>query len=81
VTDRFNKAFEFGPLDRFTLKQRLVIRLAGFVGYVAVKIIGSTLRFETTGRENFTSIADSDKLPIYSFWHDRIIAGTYFFRD
>ncbi len=80
MTDRFNKAFEFGPLDRFTLKQRLIIRLAGFVGYVAVKIIGSTLRFETTGWENFTSIVDNDKLPIYSFWHDRIIAGTYFFR-
>jgi lysophospholipid acyltransferase (LPLAT)-like uncharacterized protein len=44
-------------------------------------MLGATLRFQTTGWENFETIEKAGKLPIYSFWHDRIIAGTYFFRN
>lgn len=81
MTDHFEKAYEFQPLDRFTAKQRLIIRVAGFVFYLLVKTIGSTLRFDKTDWHNYEAIEAAEKLPIYSFWHDRIIAGTYFFRD
>jgi lysophospholipid acyltransferase (LPLAT)-like uncharacterized protein len=81
VTKSIETAYQFGPLDRFTFSQRLVIRVAGLVGYVLVRILGSTVRFQTTGWEHFEAIDNAGKLPIYSFWHDRIIAGTYFFRN
>lgn len=80
ATKTIETAYQFGPLDRFTFSQRLVIRVAGFFGYVLVRLLGSTIRFQTTGWENFEEIEKAGKLPIYSFWHDRIIAGTYFFR-
>lgn len=81
MTKSIETTYQFGPLDRFTFKQRLVIRVAGFFGYVLIRMLGATLRFQTTGWENFETIEKAGKLPIYSFWHDRIIAGTYFFRN
>jgi Uncharacterized protein conserved in bacteria len=81
VTKSIETAYDFGPLDRFTLKQRFVIRAAGFLGYVLVRSLGATIRFQTTGWENFEAIEKTGKIPIYSFWHDRIISGTYFFRN
>lgn len=74
-------AYRFAGLERYTFGQRIVIRLAGLAFYLAIRIIGSTLRFERTGWENFEAIEDAGKLPIYAFWHDRIVAGTYYFRD
>jgi len=74
-------AFTFHSLERFTLLQRLAIRTAGFGLYLFVRLIGATLRFETIGQENLEKIEGSGRLPIYAFWHDRIIAGTYFFRN
>ncbi len=81
MANDFDNVYRFAPLDNYTFKQRFVIRLAGFVFYWLIRIIGSTMRFEATGIENFRSIVDAGKLPIYTFWHDRIVAGTYYFRD
>jgi len=81
MSEDFQKAYQFDSLDRFTLKQRIVIRTVGYLGYLIVRLIGSTIRFEKTGWENFEAIKAAGKIPIYSFWHDRIIAGTYFFRE
>jgi lysophospholipid acyltransferase (LPLAT)-like uncharacterized protein len=38
-------------------------------------------RFEVQGIENLLAIETAGNLPIYSFWHDRIFLGTYFFRN
>ena len=81
MTKSIETAYQFGPLDRFTFSQRLIIRVAGVFVYVLVRMLGSTIRFQTTGWENFEAIEQAGKLPIYSFWHNRIISGTYFFRD
>jgi hypothetical protein len=81
VSEQFDTPYRFGSLDRFSLRQRIVIRFAGIFSYIIVRIIGSTLRFETSGWNHFDTIEGEGKLPIYSFWHDRMIAGTYYFRD
>lgn len=81
MSEDFQKAYQFDSLDRFTFRQRLVIRFVGFIGHLLIRLIGSTIRFQKTGWENFEVIKAAGKLPIYSFWHDRIIAGTYFFRE
>ena len=68
-------------LARFELKERIAIRLGDLAFYGAIKLIGMTLRYQTEGWEHFEAIEAAGKVPIYTFWHDRIFAGTYFFRD
>jgi lysophospholipid acyltransferase (LPLAT)-like uncharacterized protein len=48
---------------------------------LADKIIGKTIRYQTEGWENYEQIERDNKIPIYAFWHNRIFAGTYFFRN
>lgn len=74
------KAFKFASLDAYTLKQRLLIRVSAFGLYFLFHAIGKTLRYEVEGWEYLEQIERLGKLPIYCFWHDRIFAGTYFFR-
>ncbi len=66
---------------KYQLKDRLTIRAAELAFYLLILIIGRTIRYEVAGWENFEAIASSGKLPIYAFWHDRIFASTYFFRN
>jgi len=68
-------------LARFSLKERLAIRLADIAFYAAIRLIGMTLRYRTDGWDRLEGIETAGKRPIYTFWHDRIFAGTYFFRD
>lgn len=81
MTDQLQKVYEITPLSAYPLKDRLLIRLADRALYLLIRIIGITMRYETEGWENFEAIENAGKLPIYSFWHDRIFAGTYFFRN
>jgi lysophospholipid acyltransferase (LPLAT)-like uncharacterized protein len=81
VRDDFEKAYQFNPLTRYTFAERSLIRFADVSLYALIALIGRTLRFEVEGWENFESIESAGKIPIYSFWHDRIFAGTYFFRN
>jgi hypothetical protein len=69
------------PLSAYNFKQRVIIRLADLAFFVLISIIGKTLKYETEGWENFEAIEKVGKIPIYSFWHNRIFAGTYFFRN
>lgn len=39
------------------------------------------MKFEEFDVENLKCVRQAGHLPIISFWHDRIIPGTYFFRD
>jgi lysophospholipid acyltransferase (LPLAT)-like uncharacterized protein len=73
-------AYKFGPLDRFTFKERLIIRLSGLLAYTVLKLIGMTLRFRVTNPQFEEEIISAGKQPIYTFWHDRMVPGTYFFR-
>lgn len=75
-----DKIYDFAPLDQYPLKKRLLIRLADLFFYSAIKVLGATARFEVRGMANHDSIFADGKLPIYTFWHDRIFLGTYFFR-
>ncbi|MBX3288904.1 MAG: lysophospholipid acyltransferase family protein [Acidobacteria bacterium] len=80
MSDQINKAFSFAPLDKYTFAQRMTIRLAAWAFYWSIRIIGSTVRFDSEGLENFDNIRASGKLPVYAFWHDRIIGSAYYFR-
>ena len=74
-------SFARADLSAYSFKQKLIIHVAERAFYVLIKLVGKTIRYETSGWENFTNIERAGKIPIYSFWHNRIFAGTYFFRD
>lgn len=79
--DKNLKVYQFSDLSRYTFKQRFIIRAAGLAFYVLINLIAKTIRFEVEGWENFEQIERDGKIPIYTFWHDRIFLGTYFFRQ
>ena len=81
MPNKINKAFVHAGLAGYSLKDRLTIRAADLAFYILIRVIGATIRFQVEGWENFESIERAGKLPIYAFWHDRIFAGTYFFRN
>ncbi len=81
MSKQIEKLYRFSPLSEYSLKQRLAIRAADWAFFLLIKLIGSTLRFETEGWEHFETIERNGKKPIYAFWHNRIFPGTYFFRD
>lgn len=66
----------------FTLRQRFALWLISTVGYLAIAIIGRTLRFEVTTEQG---IPGPEKMPppgaIAPFWHRCVFAATYFFRN
>jgi lysophospholipid acyltransferase (LPLAT)-like uncharacterized protein len=70
------RLYSFAKLDQYTFKQRLIIRLAGFLLHWLIRFICSTVKFEVEGLENHS---ETEPL-IYCFWHNRIPMATYFWR-
>jgi lysophospholipid acyltransferase (LPLAT)-like uncharacterized protein len=79
--ERVRRAYGFAPLDAYTFRQRLAIRAADLAFYLAIRLLGSTLRFSVEGGEHWEAASRGGGLPVYTFWHDRIFPGTYFFRQ
>lgn len=78
--ERVARAFRFADLSGYRPRQRLAIRAADLAFYLLIRAVGSTLRFRVEGREHWEEASRGGRLPIYTFWHDRIFPGTYFFR-
>jgi len=78
---KIENSYRRADLTAYTFRQRIVIHLADWAFYLLIKLIGKTIRYETEGWENFERIEHDGKIPIYCFWHNRIFAGTYFFRN
>lgn len=79
--DQLQEVYKFTDLSKYSSKERFLIRAADLAFYFLIRVIGKTLRFEVENEENYEAIVNAGKLPIYTFWHDRIFAGTYFFRN
>lgn len=75
-----DKVYQPADLSAYSLTQRSMIRLASLTFFAAIKLIGSTIRFEVRGMEHLEAIKQAGKTPIYTFWHDRIFLSTYFWR-
>ncbi len=68
-----------GP-RRFTLRQRIVLRIVIAAGYWFIRLIGPTLRVSVSYEEGAQPTVGQRPL-ILSFWHACIIPATYLFRD
>ena len=64
----------------FRLWERVQIGLASWVGYLAVLLIGRTLRWEVYGWENWEAARQRGRGLIYTFWHREIFAACWFWR-
>jgi len=68
-----------GP-RRFTLRQRIVLRIIIWLGYWVIRLIGPTLRVCISFEEGAQSTLEQRPL-IGSFWHSCIIPATYICRN
>jgi lysophospholipid acyltransferase (LPLAT)-like uncharacterized protein len=69
-----------GPISRrFTLGQRISLRLIIFLGHLLIRLIGPTLRLSVSYEEGAQEALDQRPI-ILSFWHACIIPATYAFR-
>lgn len=75
-----NEIYEFADLSSYSFKQRLLIRVADIIFYLLISLLGRATRFEVEGWENWETIKHDGKLPIYTYWHNRIFLTLYFWR-
>jgi lysophospholipid acyltransferase (LPLAT)-like uncharacterized protein len=65
---------------RFTLRQRIVLRLIIWMGYWFIRLIGPTLRVCVSHEEGAQKTVNQRPL-IVSLWHSGLIPATYVCRD
>ena len=65
---------------RFTLRQRIVLRIIIFIGYWFIRLISPTLRV-CVSREEGAQEAVGQRPLVLNFWHAGIIPATYLFRN
>lgn len=69
------------PEQTSSFWRRLCFNALGITGWVLIQALARTWRWQIHGWENFKK-AEEQKLPlIYAFWHGRILAATYFWRN
>jgi lysophospholipid acyltransferase (LPLAT)-like uncharacterized protein len=68
-----------GP-RRFTLRQRIILRIIIWLGYWVIRLIGPTLRVCVSFEDGAQETMEQRPL-IGSFWHSCIIPATYICRD
>ena len=77
MSETADRLYSFADISSYTFKQRLLIRVAGLALYWLIRVIGTTLRIEVKGWENYSE----GKPFVYCFWHNRIPIATYFWRQ
>ena len=64
----------------FTLWERVQIFFVSWIGYLAVLLIGHSLRWEVFGWENYEATRTMGKSFIFTCWHCEIFSATWFWR-
>lgn len=54
--------------------------LVSGLGYWAIRLIGSTIRWESDGVEHLDALHRSNRQAILTFWHGRIFPATWYWR-
>ena len=76
-----DRAYSFAPLSTYSFRDRLLIRAADLAFFVLIKLIGGTVKIEIEGWGNWEAASSNGKIPIYTFWHNRVFLSTYFWRQ
>ncbi|MBV9182761.1 MAG: lysophospholipid acyltransferase family protein [Acidobacteria bacterium] len=68
------------PWRRFTPRERFLLWLITWTGYIAIRLLGPTIRFSVSWEpESPKSLAERPF--IYSFWHNCMIPAMYWCRE
>jgi lysophospholipid acyltransferase (LPLAT)-like uncharacterized protein len=76
-----DRAYSFADLSTYSIKDRCLIRAADLAFFIAIKLIGRTIKFEVDGWQNWEAASHDGQVPIYTFWHNRVFLSTYFWRS
>jgi lysophospholipid acyltransferase (LPLAT)-like uncharacterized protein len=79
-SSNIDRAYSFADLSGYRLKDRFLIRAADLAFFVLIKLIGRTVKFEIDGWENWEAASRDGKIPIYTFWHNRVFLSTWFWQ-
>ena len=66
--------------QRYSLRQRIVLRMIIWAGYWFIRLVGPTLRVAVSYEDGAQKTLDQRPL-IASFWHSCMLPATYIFRD
>lgn len=80
MPEEIAQVYRFESLAKYSLGERLVIRLADVAFYALISLVGRTIRWETFGLEQLDTIEAGRQRAILCLWHERLFAGTYFLR-
>ncbi len=80
ATTNIERAYEFADLSSYSFKDRWLIRAADFSFYCLINLVGSTVKFEVEGWENWEAASRNGHIPIYTFWHNIIFLSIYFWQ-
>ena len=75
------RAFNFADLSSYPFRKRFLIRLIDLAFYSIIKVVGSTIRYEIQGWENWETAVRDGHQPIYTFWHNRIFTAIHFWQQ
>jgi lysophospholipid acyltransferase (LPLAT)-like uncharacterized protein len=64
-----------------TSAKRLQAAAIAAVGTPIIEALGATYHWRERGREHLERVEREGRLPIFAFWHGRILAATLYFRD
>ena len=64
----------------FTFGQRFQLFLADWLGYLAVLLIGRSMRWEVFGKQNYDEAVRRGKNFIVTFWHREIFPAVWYWR-
>src|SRR5229473_8396878 len=79
-TANIDRAYSFADLSSYSFKDRFLIRAADLAFFILIKLIGCTVKFEVEGWEHWEAASRDGKIPIYTFWHNRVFLATYFWQ-
>lgn len=68
------------PWRKFTLRQRLLLWLIEWAGYIAIRALCPTMRFSVSW-EDASPKSFAERPYVYSFWHNCMIPAMYWCRD
>jgi lysophospholipid acyltransferase (LPLAT)-like uncharacterized protein len=68
------------PWRKFTLRERMLLWVIEWAGYLAIRLLGPTIRFAVSWEEGSPKSL-AERPFIYSFWHNCMIPAMYWCRD
>ena len=60
---------------------RIYYGTIGWTGWLLIQMLARTWRWQITGFEHFEKLEKANVPIIFAFWHGRILAATYFWRN